>query len=712
MFVLVCRGKLLLPGLLLLNVSVLTGAIGGGGGGGRNGRTGVADEVAALGGATQLARQEEDGYATGGKEKFYGQRHIGGLTEKVEGCFDRFDSEFAVELGRDNINNHRCQAICTDKGYALSATGLIDTCFCGNDYPSSFHRVDTARCDLPCNPDKGSCFSFACCGSRDGNFFTVSWSGEQDILLQLLRQLSHDYRFNNPTFRRKVEGTFSGRTTFRLMPESPVGGKKGHGGGHWKLRDGQQTPMFLSLGDGCPMGWTLHDRWCYKTNWATPMTYPRAVRECQADGAELVTVTSQPESAFIVKLQGGCQGWLGSKVEEDSPLFERTRDRGHSRRLEPSGGVATSIVNPVANTSGVEPSSTLDESSAIGLSGDDWSRQEGAEGLWVSPEYRAWDSSAVLPGGDERIVETPTFGSRGGQRYDDFAQGIRKVKSVIVGHSDGGIESLHFIYSTHNGDDYTGKVLGQTTARRSGRSPAVQSRVDMADDEELISIAVATGSGSVQGMAFKTRSRGGVEVAHGPFGRVEGPGITVGDYMPDYPVVGAFVYKDLLSSRIRALGLYLVVKKKCSRMDGKGNWTTTECSRSELEWDQYICEKPVAGYGAGCDMGWIPYESSCYMKDGDYNLTWVEARARCQNLGSALVSVSSDDENSFVQGYFGPYGGLIGLYKAYGKQEPWVWDAFWNGPKSLAALLAPSGLKDERTDRFSAQIPRCFHMKV
>lgn len=91
-------------------------------------------------------------------------------------------------------------------------------------------------CDNPCSPDKQYCFVNACCGSRDGRYFTVAFAGQVrpthhkmsctrtctsstrpfaphiykprkklDPVLQLLRQLTYDYRTNNPKLRAHIK---------------------------------------------------------------------------------------------------------------------------------------------------------------------------------------------------------------------------------------------------------------------------------------------------------------------------------------------------------------------------------------------------------------------------------------------------------------------------------------------------------------------------
>ena len=504
----------------------------GGDAGGASNMAGPADGGNGAGGGNGADGNGADGRGPGGG-RLYGQRPIGGLTEKIEGCFDRFDSEYAVELGPENINNRRCQAICTARGYALSATGLVDSCFCGNDYPSSFHRVDTAQCDQPCSPDKSSCFAFTCCGSRDQNFFTVSWSGEMDVMKQLLRQLSHDYRFNSPTFQRKIEDHgFCDRVSLRLGP-SPVQ----DGDEREELQeDGAERgappppPLFLSVGDGCPVGWALFDCWCYKQHWAEPSTYDEAVAKCRAEpgscGAELVTVTSEAENCFLRQMAGGCQGWLGYRAP---PLHSSPSS---SKALEelgyPNGGDAAAVTDSAL-------SSTLD---AAGLREKlaAWGRdqpaaasrpREGAKSVvvktleegrrrrrprWVQPRFEKWRgqhnrtaaANAVAAAADEgeRILRTGIIGllntslglGLGGVEHHDndtttsrrrrpiaelaFNYLLRRahrretarLAQIVMEYDNVGIRSLRLLYAPPPGDEHTGVRVRRGDGRRHRRA--------------------------------------------------------------------------------------------------------------------------------------------------------------------------------------------------------------------------------------------------
>ena len=44
--------------------------------------------------------------------------------------------------------------------------------------PTIIAQVKDDFCDNPCSPDKQYCFVNACCGSRDGRYFTVAFAGQ------------------------------------------------------------------------------------------------------------------------------------------------------------------------------------------------------------------------------------------------------------------------------------------------------------------------------------------------------------------------------------------------------------------------------------------------------------------------------------------------------------------------------------------------------
>jgi len=213
---------------------------------------------------------------------------IGGQDELVEGCFNAFNVGATFVQSPENTNNLRCQRRCTEAGYALAAT-TGDVCLCGNDYPGERHRVNTGSCNHPCSPDRATCHLFTCCGNANGSLVTVSWSGEVDPMKQLLRKLAHNYR-STVSVRRKIEDDrgFSDRASLQLARD---------GGGDSNT---DQPAPFLSIGDGCPVGWMgfAESGWCFKQHWAEPSTQAEAAAACKAEeGGELVAEADQAATA-------------------------------------------------------------------------------------------------------------------------------------------------------------------------------------------------------------------------------------------------------------------------------------------------------------------------------------------------------------------------------------------------------------------------------
>lgn len=251
--------------------------------------------------------------------------------EVVEGCFNRFDAlvEIPMEPGSivGHFNNLRCQAACGARGYSLAATrsNPQPACLCGNEYPSSFNQLDAGRCDAPCNPDHASCMLFTCCGSRNGTLFTVSFARQQNVILQVLRQLAFDYRTSSPTFRGQIEGALVDASPLRVWWR-----RKGGDAG-----DDNDGPSFLTappaaaavdivagVGEcGGDDSWVPFQEACYKLHWAQPVAQEEARRQCLEDdhgGSDVAVPESAAQNAFVTQLQGGCQGWLGLRVQKET----------------------------------------------------------------------------------------------------------------------------------------------------------------------------------------------------------------------------------------------------------------------------------------------------------------------------------------------------------------------------------------------------------
>lgn len=159
--------------------------------------------------------------------------------------------------------------------------------------------MDVGKCNAPCNPDHASCLLTTCCGSRDGKLFTVSFTGRQNILLQVLRQLAFDYRTSAPTFRRKIERSFVDSSALEVVNSNTQ---------HSLLVTGRHCSGNTTNASNA---W-FHDA-CYSLHWASRVNYADAERQCQQENheARVVVPVSAEENQFVAQFQCGCQGWLG-----------------------------------------------------------------------------------------------------------------------------------------------------------------------------------------------------------------------------------------------------------------------------------------------------------------------------------------------------------------------------------------------------------------
>jgi hypothetical protein len=116
---------------------------------------------------------------------------------------------------QETLNNMRCRVRCAASGFSMSATSA-QTCFCGNNYPSIFHRVPDSQCSKPCSPDRTVCEGAGCCGDKVGKYYTVSFAKEIDVTLQLLRTLTYDYRSQNKRFQQYIESKIASTAALQV----------------------------------------------------------------------------------------------------------------------------------------------------------------------------------------------------------------------------------------------------------------------------------------------------------------------------------------------------------------------------------------------------------------------------------------------------------------------------------------------------------------
>jgi hypothetical protein len=605
-----------------------------------------------------------------------GDGSIGGGDEKVEGCYNYFANETSIELGRSNINNKRCQRLCTDRGYALSATGRNTTCFCGNNYPGPGARVDTRRCDQPCNPDKRSCFLFACCGSRNGQFYTVSWNGEQNPTLRTLRQLAYDYRTNATHFRRKTEAMFADRATFTLLPPEPTRERR--------RGPGTTSPRYLSLGSGCPEGWTLYDRWCYKTHFGQAATQQQARQACQAEGGELVTVTSQAESAFVAGMQGGAQGWLSVERIPGPPRPQGAGTASGGSWSSLSSASATGAGSPAPGTPLGPSSPSLASAGPVDLRGK--AGETTAQPGWRPQRYEAW-----VPGEQAReVVEQVLWGRQndtvGFREYLDAAIG---VKSIKIGHGPDFVEGVQMTYSTRDGLEIPGSWRGKAQASHI-------SVVDLQQGDEIARIeASVTGDGRIGNLNVMVLTRSGQYKIHGPFGSIT---TFHAARHVKREMVGRVVglFGTLQDGKWSLLGFLEHPTPSCALMTPSGAWRAVGCAIPQPGLgSSVLCERrpDLGGRGRPCPAGLEDKGLACYRM---YTMpetrpwSWLEAQAMCHSRGGHLPTVPTMAENQIVHELLLEAGGYIGVYKSpSGEAGPWLRDMYTNFEAPQVDAMAP-----------------------
>ncbi|CAK8673207.1 unnamed protein product [Clavelina lepadiformis] len=82
----------------------------------------------------------------------------------------------------------------------------------------------------------------------------------------------------------------------------------------------------------------------------------------------------------------------------------------------------------------------------------------------------------------------------------------------------------------------------------------------------------------------------------------------------------------------------------------KGRWNDNQCDKV----NPFVCKKPVGTPVASCPVGWTQNGEKCY-KAIDSERNWQEANKDCKLQGSVLVSVTSADQEAFVETLMTPY---------------------------------------------------------
>lgn len=155
-------------------------------------------------------------------------------------------------------------------------------------------------CDYPCSPDKTYCFVYACCGSRDGSYFTVAFAGQLDPVLQLLRQLTYDYRSHNPKLRDHIKSLMGASAPLQVMSSGGLASGVVMSGG-----------AGIGLQGSCPEHYSEFQGACYARVFGKMMSYAQAEAKCGEDGAALAVVESRAENDYLTEMLYQKPGWIG-----------------------------------------------------------------------------------------------------------------------------------------------------------------------------------------------------------------------------------------------------------------------------------------------------------------------------------------------------------------------------------------------------------------
>jgi len=537
-----------------------------------------------------------------------GHHAIGGMDEKVEGCFNQFDAIVATAFTPDNrpLNNAICQGHCSDAGYALSATQGVQ-CLCGNEYPSIFHQVTMASCDYPCGTDKATCFLFTCCGSVVNNLYTVSFSHPVDVLLQLLRQIVFDYRYSSPTFRAKIESALGDRTGLELVRSSSSSSRA----------SSQRRRLFLVAGDGCPPLWERHGDKCYHLQWAEPTSFDEARQQCwDKYSATLVTISSPQENEYVSQLQQGCTGWIGDGLPggPTTPTLIHYHDinYGATKAAEEWGNDYPLLLTTAATLSCgaidgqgsivvVSCTEPLDAAicqrpgpNCIGRMTTTEEDPQQDESVWWTPSVGGNDCYAVLR----------PEGSKNGVTWEDYSRICRGVGSHLA------------------------SVVGK---------------------EEQLHVASLLGPGGGAIGLFRP-ARGALY--HRPVWTWDfyhrGEGLT-------HPLIVTGLWDDTEEKEAPPLPQVTDDDKHRCLVFVKSSrkWRLIDCHEKThrnvvCEKKQLLCEPGWTSYGGSCYYYLDAYDISMVVQSSPAGMNWFEAQSLCWRHLSDLLSIESSEEAGFI----------------------------------------------------------------
>jgi len=137
----------------------------------------------------------------------------------------------------------------------------------------------------------------------------VAFADELDATLELLRQLTHDYREHNPTIQSYVESLMDSTAPLEVLSSSD----------NHTVSAGvtAASSMFatsasgLSFKGSCPDNYVQYNNKCFRRMAGRMYSYSAAVTACNNDNARLALIDNKDTNAHIQSRFNGQAGWIG-----------------------------------------------------------------------------------------------------------------------------------------------------------------------------------------------------------------------------------------------------------------------------------------------------------------------------------------------------------------------------------------------------------------
>ncbi len=635
----------------------------------------------------------------------------------TEGCFNEFDTLLQITYGGDQetLNNMRCRARCSASGFSMSATSA-QSCHCGNNYPSVFHRVPESQCSKPCSPDRPVCEGSGCCGDRTGKYFTVAFAREIDVTLQLLRTLTYDYRTQNKLFQQHIEGKLSSTTSLMVASFDGVQAMSG------SASVNAQSDGAVGFGSGCPAGWSIFKRACYKKVSGKLTDFNKAQATCQAMGGGLPILKTAEENEYVKALLNGQAGWLGMTAKSgqwDWDLFTgwapgEPASAGPTKLSPLFGPGGGTTFNDYSDDLVAMDTLTIGYR-AMGIDAVQVSylRKDGT--VYAGPSYGAFQrtstTATITLSREQRIAKVEgtsspsqlrsltftvsdldggnakTYGPYGassallgGGGSGSFSYTPGDIVMAVYGsHTDVALTQLGFIEAniprcTGVDDNGNWKAV-DCDLKQDGvtylceRRPSSVSAIDCPDG--WVSYGTACYQGQTGNQVSWNEAKEKCVQLGGSLANVESTTTQtqVQGLMGGKGFVGI---KDLSNTpgKTRQWGWkgfsswgsnQPAANQACSVMEASGLWASTDCQAQHAS-RSVVCQTDALDTLCNCPTGWKSFQCSCYrVEQQTPQVSWNGAAASCDAQKAKLVDVNSREETNFLLGLTQGKGLFLGL---------------------------------------------------